>query len=98
MQSLPRKEDGTLVPVRYIDKKRIHSWLNVNRLQLPLHNLDLDSNTIIRNSAEKSIGKTILLLKMALHIAEHIFKILMVNIMRLLYQLVTMELLLQCTI
>ncbi len=43
-------EDGTPVAVRYVDKKRIQSWLNVNRLQLPLHNLDLDSNIIIDGS------------------------------------------------
>ena len=44
IKSLFTKEDGTAVPIRYVDKKRIQSWLNANRLQLPLHNLDLDSN------------------------------------------------------
>ena len=50
INSLFAYEDGTPVAIRYIDKKRIQSWLNVNRLQLPLHNLDLDSNTIIDGS------------------------------------------------
>ncbi|MBE6651127.1 MAG: hypothetical protein E7613_07420 [Ruminococcaceae bacterium] len=53
IKSLFTYEDGTLVPVRYVDKKRIHSWLNVNRLQLPLHNLDLDSVDNISRSGEK---------------------------------------------
>ena len=44
LSSLFTKEDGTPVTVRYTDKKRIRDWLNVNRLQLPLHNLGLDSN------------------------------------------------------
>ena len=52
IQSLFTYEDGTPVTVRYVDKKRIQSWLNVNRLQLPLHNLDLDSTTSIRNPDE----------------------------------------------
>ena len=47
IKSLFTYEDGSNVPVRYINKKRIQSWLNVNRLQLPLHNLDSDSNNII---------------------------------------------------
>lgn len=47
IKSLFTHEDGTPVAVRFVDKKRIQSWLNVNRLQLPLHNLDLDSNDII---------------------------------------------------
>lgn len=45
IQSLFKNDDGSPVAVRYVDKKRIQSWLNVNRLQLPLHNLDLDSYT-----------------------------------------------------
>ena len=49
IKSLFIKENGTAVSIRYVDKKRIQSWLNVNRLQLPLHNLDLDSNISIRN-------------------------------------------------
>ena len=47
IKSLFTNADGTAVPIRYVDKKRIQSWLNVNRLQLPLHNLDLDSTTSI---------------------------------------------------
>ena len=47
IKSLFTAEDGTPIPVRYVDKKRIQSWLNVNRLQLPLHNLDSDSKMII---------------------------------------------------
>ena len=47
IKSLFTNEDGTSVPIRYVDKKRIQSWLNANRLQLPLHNLDLDSYSII---------------------------------------------------
>lgn len=48
--SLFRKEDGTPVEVRYVDKERIHDWLYVNRLQLPLRNLGLDSDdSISRN-------------------------------------------------
>jgi hypothetical protein len=47
IKSLFTNEDGTAVPIRYVDKKRIQSWLNANRLQLPLHNLDLDSNPIV---------------------------------------------------
>lgn len=49
IKSLFTKEDGSPVAVRYVDKKRIQSWLNVNRLQLPLHNLDSDSKFSIRN-------------------------------------------------
>ena len=45
--SLFRKEDGTPVEVRYVDEKRIRDWLNVNRLQLPLRNLGLDSDNSI---------------------------------------------------
>lgn len=56
IKSLFVNEDGTNVPVRYVDKKRIQSWLNANRLQLPLHNLDLDSNSIIAENSEKSSG------------------------------------------
>jgi hypothetical protein len=33
--------------VVYVDKKRIHSWLNVNRLQLPLHSFNSDSTNSI---------------------------------------------------
>lgn len=54
IRSLFIHDDGTLVPVRYVDKKRIQSWLNVNRLQLPLHNLDLDSTNSIPQTEEKS--------------------------------------------
>ena len=52
------KEDGTSVPVRCKDEKRIQSWLNVNRLQLPLHNLDMDSNNRISPSAEDVNGES----------------------------------------
>ena len=44
IQSLFYKDDKSPVTVRYVDKKRIHSWLYANRLQLPLRNLGLDSN------------------------------------------------------
>ena len=47
INSLFTNDDKTPVPIRYVDKKRIQSWLNVNGLQLPLHNLDLDSNNIV---------------------------------------------------
>ena len=50
IQSLFKKEDGSNVSIRYIDKKRIQSWLNVNRLQLPLHNHDSDSNISISDN------------------------------------------------
>ena len=53
INSLFTNEDGSPVRVRFVDKKRIQSWLNVNGLQLPLHNLDLDSNNSIPDSAEK---------------------------------------------
>ena len=48
--SLFKNDDGSSVNVRYTDKKRIQAWLNANRLQLPLHNLSLDSE------AESHIG------------------------------------------
>ena len=54
IKSLFTYDDGTSVPVRYVDKKRIQSWLNVNRLQLPLHNLDSDSINIVSQNAENS--------------------------------------------
>ncbi|MBO5097076.1 MAG: hypothetical protein J6B96_02035 [Agathobacter sp.] len=57
IQSLFTREDGTTVPIRYIDEKRIQSWLNVNRLQLPLHNSNSDSNNIITSSAENTTEK-----------------------------------------
>ena len=53
ISSLFTKEDGSNVTVRYVDKKRIQSWLNVNRLQLPLHNLNSDSDNSIPNSDGK---------------------------------------------
>ena len=56
IKSLFTKDDGTNVPIRYVDKKRIQSWLYANRLQLPLRNLDLDSNIIIPQKSEKSSG------------------------------------------
>ena len=51
--------DGTAVKAKaeYTNAKvlkRIQSWLNVNRLQLPLHNLDSDSITSIPQKSEKS--------------------------------------------
>ena len=58
IKSLFTKEDGSPVAVRYVDKKRIQSWLNVNRLQLPLHNLDSDSKFSIRDDAAKVNEKT----------------------------------------
>lgn len=47
IQSLLKKEDGSPVTIRYKDEKRIRDWLNVNRLQLPLHSPNTDSNDII---------------------------------------------------
>lgn len=47
IESLFQKADGTPVEVRYTDKNRIQSWLNVNRLQLPLRSTRLDSEDII---------------------------------------------------
>ena len=44
IESLFRYENGEPVKIRFVDEKRIHSWLNVNRLQLPLHSFNLDSN------------------------------------------------------
>ena len=67
INSLLSKE-GKPVAIRYVDKNRIQSWLNVNRLQLPLHNLDLDSNNIINSSSDyvnkqfslsNDVGKTV---------------------------------------
>lgn len=57
IKSLFSYDNQTLVPVRYVDKKRIHDWLNVNRLQLPLHNLDQDSNTNISQFDENVNNK-----------------------------------------
>ena len=66
ISSLFMKEDGTPVTVRYVDRKRIQNWLNVNRLQLPLHNHIMDSNNIIpqneKNASEavkNSLGEDI---------------------------------------
>ncbi len=50
IQSLFKYEDGTDVPVRYVDKKRIQGWLNANRLQLPLRSPNQDSNLIVPES------------------------------------------------
>ncbi|MBR4073728.1 MAG: hypothetical protein IKK24_07275 [Clostridia bacterium] len=47
IESLFKKEDGTAVAVRYKDEKRIQDWLNVNRLQLPLHSPNMDSSNKI---------------------------------------------------
>ena len=47
IRSLFFREDQSMVPVRYVDKKRIQSWLNANRLQLPLHNFGLDSEATV---------------------------------------------------
>lgn len=58
IKSLFTYEDGTNVPIRYVDKKRIQSWLNANRLQLPLHNLDLDSNNSIPQNSDLSTQKS----------------------------------------
>ena len=52
IESLFRNEDGSDVTVRFVDKKRIRSWLNVNRLQLPLHSFNLDPNNSISNSGK----------------------------------------------
>ena len=57
IKSLFTNEDGTAVPIRYVDKKRIQSWLNANRLQLPLHNLDSDSNSIVEELEENVNGQ-----------------------------------------
>jgi len=48
------QQDGSPVAVRYVDKKRIQNWLNVNRLQLPLHNLGSDPNNSISQINEKA--------------------------------------------
>ncbi len=53
IESLFKNTDGSNVTVRYMDKKRVQDWLNVNRLQLPLHSFNLNSNDIISNSSEK---------------------------------------------
>lgn len=47
VESLFKYKDGKSVAVRYVDEKRIQSWLNVNRLQLPLHSFNLDSNNSV---------------------------------------------------
>ena len=52
IKSLFRYENGESVQIRYIDKNRIQSWLNVNRLQLPLHSFNSDSTNNIPNSIE----------------------------------------------
>ena len=52
IQSLFTYEDGTPVPVRFVDEKRIQSWLNANRLQLPLRNLNSDSNSSVTRQAD----------------------------------------------
>ena len=54
IKSLFRYDDGTAVPIRYVDKERIQDWLNVNRLQLPLHNLGPDSIDRISQLGEES--------------------------------------------
>ena len=56
IKSLFTYDDGTAVPIRYVDKKRIQSWLNVNRLQLPLHNLDSDSINIVSQNTQNDKG------------------------------------------
>ena len=58
IESLFRKEDGSNVKIRFVDKKRIQSWLNVNRLQLPLHSFNLDSNNII-SQTPKSVNREV---------------------------------------
>ena len=58
IKSLFTYDDGTNVPVRYVDKKRIQSWLNVNRLQLPLHNLDSDSTISISQNSDLSTNSS----------------------------------------
>ena len=58
ISSLFMKEDGTPVTVRYVDRKRIQNWLNVNRLQLPLHNHIMDSNNIIPQN-EKNASEAV---------------------------------------
>ena len=57
IESLFKNEDGSKVPVRYVDKKRIQNWLNVNRLQLPLHSFNLDSDNSIPQTSKKSQEK-----------------------------------------
>ncbi len=52
IKSLFQYDDGTTVPIRYKDEKRIHNWLNVNRLQSPLRSTNTDSTYIISNDSE----------------------------------------------
>ena len=57
IESLFKNDDGSSVKVRYVDKKRIQNWLNVNRLQLPLHSFNLDSNYSISQNVENDNKK-----------------------------------------
>lgn len=45
-------DDGSSVPIRYVDKKRIQKWLNVNRVQFPLRSSIMDSINKIHNNEE----------------------------------------------
>lgn len=45
-------DDGSIVPIRYVDKKRIQKWLNVNRVQFPLRSSIKDSINKIHNNEE----------------------------------------------
>lgn len=54
IESLFKYENGESVKVRYVDEKRIQDWLNVNRLRLPLHSFNLDSNNIIPQDSENA--------------------------------------------
>ena len=59
INSLFQYDDGTTVPIRYKDEKRIHNWLNVNRLQSPLRSTNTDSKIIIpevKKSVKASFG------------------------------------------
>lgn len=47
-----KNDNGSIVPIRYADKKRIQKWLNVNRVQFPLRSSIMDSINSIPNQAE----------------------------------------------
>ena len=52
IQSLFKNSDGSYVTIRYTDKNRIRSWLNVNRLQLPLRSFNTNSTNSISEKSE----------------------------------------------
>lgn len=53
IESLFKNGDSYNVPVRYVDEKRVQNWLNANRLQLPLHSFNSDSDSSISEKSEK---------------------------------------------